>query len=129
MLLIHLYIPDTKSGSTLSLGCRWQNQAVVSPLAGSCQTEKQRFANHVILLADQSACQDVSFTCRHCDRFAKHGLLPGNRVTTRRGCVKAARRLLADSTSVGFCDKSQVWFLGYQRAVCADRQTFPLYSM
>lgn len=50
-------------------------------------------ANHVILLVDRRACQDVRFTCRHSDRFAKHASLPGNGVTTHRAGMKAERWL------------------------------------
>lgn len=85
---------------TASFGCLWQNQAIVTQLFGTWGKQLpnrkiEPLANHAILLGDQYACQDVRFTCRHCDRFAKHASLPGNGVTTHRDCMKAARWLTA----------------------------------
>lgn len=58
-------------------------------------------ANHVILLADQYACQDVRFTYRHSGRFAKHASLTGNGADTHGDGMRAARWLEADGGNPG----------------------------
>lgn len=63
-------------------------------------------ANHVILLVDQHARQDVRFTCRHSDRFAKRVSLPGNGVTPYRVGMKAARWLVGDGEKSAFLYKN-----------------------
>lgn len=92
------YIPDVETHFAASSEHLWQNQAVVTHLKGTWgwqlpNSKTEPLANHVILLADQYACQVVRFTCRHCDRFAKHASLTGNGVTTHRDGMKAARWL------------------------------------
>ena len=88
------YTPDTETHSAASSEHLWQNQAVVTHLKGTWgwqlpNSKTEPLANHVILLADQSACQVVRFTCRLCDRFAKHASLTGNGVTTHRHGMQA----------------------------------------
>lgn len=112
----YTYIPDMETYFGASFRHLWQNQAVVTHLKGTWgwqlpNSKTEPLANHVILLADQYACQDVRFTCRHCDRFAKHASLKGNGVTTHRDGMKAARWLVADKRRVCFFGEIQVWFL------------------
>lgn len=103
----YTYLSNMEMHFAASFGCLWQNQAIVTHFKGTCKwqlpnSKTEPLANHVILLADQCACQDVRFTCRHCDRFAKHASLPGNGVTTHRDGMKAARWLTGTmSVSLG----------------------------
>ncbi len=103
----YTYIPDAETCCAASFGHLWQNQAVVTHLKETWgwrlpNSKTEPLANHVILLADQYACQDVRFTCRHCDRFAKHASLTGNGVTTHRDGMKAMRWLVGDRNRVCF---------------------------